>query len=360
MLSSSLSLTFKKLALKIGRLIQNLSIAIIASCCLIMPCRALAVSQTTAAVIKISSCTELENITAGDYVLTADIDCGGRNFTPIGNTSTGAVSAFKGSLDGAGHTINNISIIAPESTMVGLFAMTDKASIKELTLNNIKIAGKSFVGTLVGVAIKTTVDNVKVQQATITIPTSIPDTYPSFIGGLVGLLGSVSSIQNSSCAVTIKGTTSRFVGGLVGSIKNSGTINHSYAEGIVEGKSVVGGLIGSLDGGKLNDSYSASTVKSYGDSAGGLIGDSYKGQVSNSYALGSVSGQSKIGGLMGGNYGGLVLGDPHKFYGLTEHNAISARPLKNNFALHVGPYRATICHPMLKLDNIFLLRILLI
>lgn len=308
MLSLSLTLGFKKIGQKIEGLTQNLSICLIASCCLIMPWRALATSQTTA--IKISSCTELQNITAGDYVLTADIDCSGRNFRPIGTTPTGVQSVFKGSLDGAGHKINNISIITSDKSMVmvGLFSMTDKASIKDLTLNNIKITGRSIVGTLIGFAIKTTVDNVKVQQGTITIPDSIPNAYPSFIGGLVGILGSVSSIQKSSCFVTVQGNSaSSYVGGLVGSIKNSSTIDHSYAVGSVEGKNVVGGLIGSMEGGKLNNSYAEETVKSYSDSAGGLVGDSYKGQVSNSYALGSVSGQRNIGGLIGGNYEGQVL-----------------------------------------------------
>jgi hypothetical protein len=60
------------------------------------------------------------------YKMTADIDMSSVSFTPIGTSS----SAFKGTFDGDGHEIKNLSISASDSSFaaVGLFGYAKGAS----------------------------------------------------------------------------------------------------------------------------------------------------------------------------------------------------------------------------------------
>jgi hypothetical protein len=83
-------------------------------------------------------------------------------------------------------------------------------------------------------------------------------------------------------------------------------VNNSYSSGSVTGEERVGGLVG-WNQATLSNSYSSCSVT--GDSAvGGLTGDNwyYRGTVSNSYSTGSVTGNSRVGGLVGVNYYGNV------------------------------------------------------
>lgn len=97
------------------------------------------------------------------------------------------------------------------------------------------------------------------------------------------------------------------VGAVVGGLF-TGTASKLMSSGSVTANGLVGGVIGSIVGGAstLSESYSSATVDaSAGDTAGGLVGAN-QGTISNSYAVGSVSGNSSIGGLVGENFLGTV------------------------------------------------------
>ena len=95
------------------------------------------------------------------FVLTADIDLGNHDWTPIGNSFSDALfggtdySVFAGNLDGKGHTVSNISIGtegAPlESDVFGLFGMTG-GKLSNLNLNGVTIYGtaKNVSGYVIG------------------------------------------------------------------------------------------------------------------------------------------------------------------------------------------------------------------
>lgn len=88
-------------------------------------------------------------------LLDADIDLGGNEWTPIGNSNT----HFMGSFDGQGHTISNLTVTGSSSkTLCGLFgAISAKHAginvvIKDINLENVTISGGNYGGGLTGYA----------------------------------------------------------------------------------------------------------------------------------------------------------------------------------------------------------------
>jgi len=79
----------------------------------------------------------------------------------------------------------------------------------------------------------------------------------------------------------VSGCRAWYVGGLVGA--NVGTVNNSFAMGSVTGGSYIGGLIGHLESGSVTNTYSTSSVGGSGDNKGGLIGYKNGGTVTSSY-----------------------------------------------------------------------------
>jgi hypothetical protein len=73
----------------------------------------------------------------------------------------------------------------------------------------------------------------------------------------------------------------------------------------VLGQAYVGGLVGGNYLGIVSNCYATGIVHG-SDHVGGLVGFSYEGTVSNSYYTGSVTGDSFVGGLVGDNWGGTV------------------------------------------------------
>lgn len=268
------------------------------------------------AVTNISTCAELQNIRtdlAGNYILVANVSCNGVDFVPIGSANT----PFTGTLDGAGYNIKDLSIKSSGSYL-GLFAVASIASIKNLTLVNAQINGSYYVGALVGHAKqRTTIVNVQVQNGTIMVPANHSSQY---VGGMVGLLDSGSTINNSATSALVQGGGSidRDMGGLVGSINDS-NVYTSHATGAVQGSGVaMGGLAGSLNGRSESSSRYHSSVKDCSATGavteirsnigpntrdmGGLIGYVYHSRIYNSYASGAVTGANgsyNIGGFAG-------------------------------------------------------------
>lgn len=81
-------------------------------------------------------------------VLTADLDMTGYDFTPIGSTEG---TCYNGTFDGAGHTINNLSITQPGQNGVGLFGYAGSATISHLICGSgNQVQGQAFTGGIVG------------------------------------------------------------------------------------------------------------------------------------------------------------------------------------------------------------------
>ena len=240
------------------------------------------------------------------FVLTANIDLGNKDWTPIANSFSDALlggsdyRVFAGNFDGNGYTISNVSIgseAAPlEADVFGFFGATE-GKISNLNLDTVSICGIAKIASIGAVV--------------------------GFAGGLVGSSG--GSIEN--CHVT--GLTmdmsapsnvyaaAYWVGGLVGALDGTQLINEcSVSGGITEkaGKGSIGGLIGELGkAAKITYSRSNVTVNVKADSRGGANVGGFIGKgngktdaetvIRNCYATGNVTGGAYTGGFAGGLWG---------------------------------------------------------
>jgi len=114
--------------------------------------------------------------------------------------------------------------------------------------------------------------------------------FGSVVGGTVMNLG----VEN----VNITGELS--VGGIVGFLGSGSTVTNCYSTGVVSGMNAVGGLAGSISGATLANSYSAAAVSGTGGHVGGVVGTvNLSGMVANCYSTGAVSGEYCVGGVAG-------------------------------------------------------------
>jgi hypothetical protein len=216
-----------------------------------------------------------------NYALGSNIDAtptalwnGGAGFMPIGSSEAPSGRPFVTTFDGLGHTISNLTINRPLSDGAGLFGRsTNSSSIRNVSLVDARVTGRSNAG------------------------------------GLVGVLAGNSTIWNSNS--TGGATVATFkAGGLVGSMlgdasNKASSVSQSYATGTVSGMNNTGGLVGSMGvNTSVSNSYATGAVASTGTNAGGLVGG-LNGTISNSYATGAVSGKINVGGLVGLNQGAV-------------------------------------------------------
>jgi len=200
--------------------------------------------------------------------LTADIDLGGKNWTPIGNNGT----RFRGTFDGQSNVISGLSVSGGDDT--GLFGMVQGGEIRNVGVIG-DVSGGTYVGGLVGYAIS---------GATISNSYSIGDVSGTGdeVGGLVGC-ASGTTISNSYSIGNVSGTGDD-VGGLVGLAYGTTTISNSYSIGDVSGSRWVGGLMGWLMmGATISNSYSISDRYVGYEKTGGTITSIYSNYETSDY-----------------------------------------------------------------------------
>ena len=92
-----------------------------------------------------------------DYILMNDIDFTGKDFTPIGNYS----DPFKGTFDGNGYTISNIT-----SDVGGLFRSASDAEFNDIVLKdiNINVKGGNYIGGLLGQGSNVSIKNCSIES----------------------------------------------------------------------------------------------------------------------------------------------------------------------------------------------------
>ncbi|MET3120426.1 filamentous hemagglutinin family protein [Oxalobacteraceae bacterium GrIS 2.11] len=279
----------------------------------------------------------------GNYVLGSDIDASvtaswSGGFVPVGATGNSATE-FTGIFNGLGHSISGLTISQPisNSSGTGLFGATGPLTpISNVTLVNSAVSGGTNVGTLIGFADGSIINNCSATQtvtdttvsgynqiggligqsasATITnssasVNVSVNATFSgsSNAGGLVGRASS-STFQNDSASGSVQGIGNFGVtGGLVGSSYGGHILNSSTTAGMVSNYGFAGGLVGRLFGTSIDSSMSSENVTSGRGPGGGLIGVNYGGTISNSSASGNVTAsQGPVGGLIGQDNSGMV------------------------------------------------------
>ncbi|WP_376967656.1 MBG domain-containing protein (plasmid) [Azospirillum sp. A26] len=231
----------------------------------------------------ISSLADLASIDSsgatGRYALVKNLDAAGTTYT-----SALVSRMFNGTFAGLGNTISNLTVNAPGTDNVGLFATIGGSGVvRDLTLTGATLSGKGFVGGLAG----SNGGTITRTHVTGTVTGAGDD-----VGVLAGL--NMGTITLSDAGGTVTGRTG--VGGLVG--RNTGTITQSHAAVTVTGDTNVGGLVGESENGTVNTVYATGAVHG-SSSVGGLIGDSSADSVTKAYATGAVSGDETVGGLIG-------------------------------------------------------------
>jgi len=298
-----------------------------------------------------------------------DIDLGGMEWTPIGDSLS---NAYKAIFDGNGYKITNFKITISRDYN-GFFGYVKNATIKDLGLESFEINDYGYVGGLVGHISYSSIENCYANGNIISNSessdgnigvlvgyasnTAITNSYAiGYVtanleysicsGGLIGWASDLS-IENCYAYVAVNATSNKsdvyagsligrafevfivncFSGGMVSAISNAGytpaaagglvgalydsEVNNTYATGNTTassktGSSYAGGLIGYVDNSTIEDSYASGEVIS-GDDAGGLVGYVYDSTtINNCYATGSVTASSDDSASAGGLVGRIV------------------------------------------------------
>ncbi|MFA6175831.1 MAG: PASTA domain-containing protein, partial [Phycisphaerae bacterium] len=244
-------------------------------------------------------------------VLMADIDLNGYVIRPIGNSMV----RFTGNFNGQGFVIRNAKMNMPNKNYVGLFGSVGKGgAISDLGVEDVNIAGKKFVGGLIGF------NRGAISNCYSTGFAALNSS--SFAGGLIGFSAG-GTISDCNSAVNISGSGAA-IGGLIGYNGKRNVISNCYATGAITDTnsnrfdSSAGGLVGS-NSGTIYDSYATGSIAATFNSSsayvyiGGIVGDNTYGTICGSYATGNISITSNpsdaaisAGGLVGLNKSGDV------------------------------------------------------
>lgn len=296
---------------------------------------ALTVGTTQAFATEINSVADLLAVSGdADYVLMVDLDLSSDDASSaegkqladeetLGNPSY-IPNGFTGTLDGGGKTISgltkplfdeigvdgfsseisNLTLIANESTGV-----SGRGILANETLDGTEIVDVSGIGYVDGGAYANvgglvgTLGAGEISESSFTGDVTGTNT----VGGLVGL--AFGDITDSTFSGSVEGE--RYVGGIAGATGRP-TISNSSASGnvtgIAGGEGNIGGLVG---GGSATITNSHADVTVTGATAqqniGGLLGSGdWSVTVNNSYSTGTVTGDAKVGGLVGSLAGGYI------------------------------------------------------
>ena len=231
---------------------------------------------------------------------------------PIGSAPT---TAFRGTFIGDSlNPIKNLKIDRENTLGVGLFGFVQNFTAKNVTLQNAKVKGHSFVGALVGAVV--TAGNArdesyfykcKLDDCTVT---GADDGLS--VGGMVGVVDQYADVLFVSCTTENGGCSGAYnVGGLLGGTNRysrifvSDCVNESTS---VTGKfNCVGGLIGVADSLSMSVCLNKAEVNGGTDGSGdfivtgtgGLVGGSGTACLLACKNEASVKGHWGVGGLIG-------------------------------------------------------------
>ena len=228
------------------------------------------VPSTPVPFVKISNCTELQNISNdlnANYELMNDIDCSGFNFFPI--------SSFRGILDGRGYKIINFSLNSPLNDYSSAFIMDNYGTIKNFGFKNAvvfnigSVAG--FVNRNYGIINKS--------------------YFEGSVGCVIGCKGSGVERQTRFCT-----SNSCQAFGMISS--NYGIVENSYSIVNVTGSGIASLFNGFR--GTIRNSYAIGNAYSSPTGARGLHG--YYSSNYNSFAIIKNKGESFYYDGIGSNF----------------------------------------------------------
>lgn len=191
-------------------------------------------------------------------VLMNDIDLDNRYWTPIGTE----YNIFKGTFDGNGHTISNLTTGRSWMCDVGLFGYTTNGEIKNLTVHNAKVTGYLDVGVVAGTPYTSKYTNISVTvhvevngyayvggvggknayanwtDITVDVDDSSyvkanSEGYRTYVGGAIGFMGEGNQVmKNITSNIDVTGSTCD-VGGITGMAHYGNTFVNCSSSGDV-------------------------------------------------------------------------------------------------------------------------------
>lgn len=225
-------------------------------------------------------------------VLTADIDLGSYDWTPIGSQSV----SFSGNLDGQNHKITGLYLYSTTgATYQGLFGSTGSST----TISNLTVEGSIYstspdsvsqarIGGVSGNASGTTFTNVHA-NVDITID-RVKGTWAN-VGGLAGMGGQFTNCSNSGDISAYQS-----VGGIAGSGATS--ITGCFNSGNISGYQKLGGITGTNSYGAIIACYNTGDITGTSTYVAGIIPDTSK-TVTNCFNTGTISIAGNTGAIIG-------------------------------------------------------------
>lgn len=200
-------------------------------------------------------------VLAADIVLEKPAE-GQNNWQPVGPQDLD--NGYKGTFDGKGHTIKNVTVNNPDSSYQGFFACIYGGTVKDVMLEDLFVTGG---------------DN--------------------FVGGIAG--HSTGSVSGCYVKGSVRGMNFN-VGGIVGN--SSGKIEGCCFDGSVQGTEYVGGITGWADGASVKACRVKGAVNgtdTVGGIAGGLVAqnDDSSAECIGCCADVQVTAVRDIGGVLG-------------------------------------------------------------
>lgn len=242
----------------------------------------------------------------GTYILSANIDLGGMEWTPVSFSGT-----FKSS-DNKNFTISNFKITSNNSLHAGFFRSLYVATIRNITFSNASINSTNNLesaGIVVGyIKGNVVIDDVDVVNANI-------NATVKYAGGIAGYIGDITTkIESSNVQAISFNNKCSNVGGIAGySSPNSYIISCKLkGSNTLNGIDRVGGIV-AVNHGTIYDCSFNGNIQSVSTSNagyfGGLVGVNYS-IVTNCSAFAEISITNKssnvsyfVGGLSGYNIG---------------------------------------------------------
>lgn len=238
----------------------------------------------------------------GDITLSADI--AGISCALTGGNAVNNPRWFRGTIDGAGHTIGNLNISSTNAYgLVGLVGYLGPGGVvKDLTIGSGSVQGVRFVGSVVGKCLGT-VSGI-VNHAQVTATTGGANVGSGGVVGYVGPSGVVSHLTNYGTVTNTQASGICYTGGVLGVVVGDGTrtFERLAGHGRVSGPMGVAGVVANSRLVSYDD------VVNYGDVVGtaatsnlngGCFGDLVSTpHINNARNYGAVSGSTGVGGVI--------------------------------------------------------------
>ena len=156
--------------------------------------------------------------TSGIYILAADIDLAGEDWTPLCQDNN---SPFTGMLYGDNHAIKNMTVNTNGNDNAGLFGCLGNATVSDITFENANVTGGNNAAALAGYANKATISGIA-----ITGTSSFTGT--NNVGGIVGYCSGNTLTNNLAVNVTVSYTYNSSYGGAIAGYRSEGTLTNNY------------------------------------------------------------------------------------------------------------------------------------